>query len=142
MMHAVPGTHPSGKVATRHLPKSLPVIFSNLPRILRRKSNDTARHPARFSSIVPDIRKTGLMRAFLNMAGGPGFEPGLAESESAVLPLDDPPIDWQIIAVNRCHAATCRELRGADYASAYCIALRAWLFASQPSCARLRGHPA
>ncbi len=26
------------------------------------------------------------------MAGGPGFEPGLAESESAVLPLDDPPI--------------------------------------------------
>lgn len=25
------------------------------------------------------------------MAGGPGFEPGLAESESAVLPLDDPP---------------------------------------------------
>ncbi len=26
------------------------------------------------------------------MAGGPGFEPGLAESESAVLPLDDPPV--------------------------------------------------
>ena len=25
------------------------------------------------------------------LAGGPGFEPGLAESESAVLPLDDPP---------------------------------------------------
>ena len=28
---------------------------------------------------------------FFYMAGGPGFEPGLAESESAVLPLDDPP---------------------------------------------------
>ena len=26
------------------------------------------------------------------MAGGTGFEPVLAESESAVLPLDDPPI--------------------------------------------------
>ena len=27
------------------------------------------------------------------MTGGPGFEPGLAESESAVLPLDDPPFE-------------------------------------------------
>ena len=27
-----------------------------------------------------------------NMAGGEGFEPPLAESESAVLPLDDPPV--------------------------------------------------
>ena len=27
----------------------------------------------------------------LEMAGGQGFEPWLAESESAVLPLDDPP---------------------------------------------------
>ena len=26
------------------------------------------------------------------MAGGEGFEPPLAESESAVLPLDDPPV--------------------------------------------------
>ena len=25
------------------------------------------------------------------MAGGPGFEPGLTESESVVLPLNDPP---------------------------------------------------
>src|SRR4051812_47837546 len=28
----------------------------------------------------------------LNLAGGLGFEPRLAESESAVLPLDDPPM--------------------------------------------------
>ena len=28
---------------------------------------------------------------FLFLAGGEGFEPPLAESESAVLPLDDPP---------------------------------------------------
>ena len=27
------------------------------------------------------------------MAGGRGFEPLLAESESAVLPLDEPPIE-------------------------------------------------
>ncbi len=26
------------------------------------------------------------------MVGGPGFEPGLMESESIVLPLNDPPI--------------------------------------------------
>ncbi len=26
------------------------------------------------------------------MAGRPGFEPGLTESESVVLPLDDPPV--------------------------------------------------
>src|SRR5690606_22291492 len=26
------------------------------------------------------------------LAGGPGFEPGLTESESVVLPLDDPPM--------------------------------------------------
>jgi hypothetical protein len=29
---------------------------------------------------------------FIDMAGGLGFEPRLAESESAVLPLDDPPV--------------------------------------------------
>ncbi len=29
--------------------------------------------------------------AFCFLAGGEGFEPPLAESESAVLPLDDPP---------------------------------------------------
>ena len=28
------------------------------------------------------------------MAGGQGFEPRQAESESAVLPLDDPPALW------------------------------------------------
>ena len=31
------------------------------------------------------------------MAGGEGFEPPLAESESAVLPLDDPPV-WENMA--------------------------------------------
>ena len=32
-----------------------------------------------------------LVGPFLFLAGGEGFEPPLAESESAVLPLDDPP---------------------------------------------------
>lgn len=32
------------------------------------------------------------------MAGGPGFEPGLTESESAVLPLNDPPNQWSVIS--------------------------------------------
>src|SRR5882672_8312234 len=37
------------------------------------------------------------------MAGGLGFEPRLAESESAVLPLDDPPSDFrpEIVAEHR-----------------------------------------
>ena len=35
--------------------------------------------------------------AFLFLAGGEGFEPPLAESESAVLPLDDPPVVNQIV---------------------------------------------
>ncbi len=33
------------------------------------------------------------------MAGGLGFEPRLAESESAVLPLDDPPNRLLIVSV-------------------------------------------
>jgi hypothetical protein len=30
-----------------------------------------------------------------SLAGGPGFEPGLTESESAVLPLNYPPTRWK-----------------------------------------------
>ena len=32
------------------------------------------------------------VRTLCEVAGGEGFEPPLAESESAVLPLDDPPV--------------------------------------------------
>ena len=40
-----------------------------------------------------------------HLAGGLGFEPRLAESESAVLPLDDPPftnnrVDRKMVAAN------------------------------------------
>jgi hypothetical protein len=37
------------------------------------------------------IKKAPYWDLFYYMAGGQGFEPWLAESESAVLPLDDPP---------------------------------------------------
>ena len=36
----------------------------------------------------------------MEMAGGTGFEPVLAESESAVLPLDDPPMEIGDIGTN------------------------------------------
>ena len=36
----------------------------------------------------------------LLLAGDPGFEPGLADSESAVLPLDESPMPAD---VSRCH---------------------------------------
>ena len=35
--------------------------------------------------------RKGPLEAGLGLAGGRGFEPRLTESESAVLPLDDPP---------------------------------------------------
>ena len=34
---------------------------------------------------------------FDSLAEGPGFEPGLTESESVVLPLDDPPVGYGIV---------------------------------------------
>ncbi len=37
------------------------------------------------------------------MVGGPGFEPGLMESESIVLPLNDPPIiSYTELILKRC----------------------------------------
>ena len=40
---------------------------------------------------------TGPPGPFALLAGGLGFEPRLTESESAVLPLDDPPEGWAIL---------------------------------------------
>ena len=50
-------------------------------------------------TLIPDphYKKDPLLAGLSYMAGGPGFEPGLAESESAVLPLDDPPVILQIL---------------------------------------------
>ncbi len=48
------------------------------------------------------------------LAGGEGFEPPLTESESVVLPLDDPPVDWLdaaasdgLLALRVLRCATC-----------------------------------
>lgn len=40
---------------------------------------------------TPDTKRPATRGAGLGLAGGRGFEPRLTESESAVLPLDDPP---------------------------------------------------
>ena len=51
---------------------------------------------------VPRAKKKGLavkLNPCFVLAGGRGFEPRLAESESAVLPLDDPPREGRMIAV-------------------------------------------
>ena len=36
--------------------------------------------------------KGGFLKALKSLAEGPGFEPGFTESESVVLPLNDPPV--------------------------------------------------
>ena len=55
--------------------------------------------------------------SFCSLAGGPGFEPGLTESESVVLPLDDPPNDGPGPAL-RCGGTQ-------DQRFEYCVARRA-----------------
>ena len=37
--------------------------------------------------------KAGFFKALKSLAEGPGFEPGFTESESVVLPLNDPPVN-------------------------------------------------
>ena len=45
------------------------------------------------TEIFLDASRTILVTTGDGVAGGTGFEPVLAESESAVLPLDDPPFE-------------------------------------------------
>ena len=42
----------------------------------------------------------------VEMAGGPGFEPGLTGPEPVVLPLDDPPVLWKFTSyrINFCRS--------------------------------------
>ena len=51
------------------------------------------------------LEKEKRCKSMMLLAGGLGFEPRLAESESAVLPLDDPPltnnrVDSKMVAAN------------------------------------------
>src|SRR5690606_19130097 len=68
----------------------------------------------RFSILVPKPKQKGPdLRALFILAGGLGFEPRLTESESVVLPLDDPP-SWLAdgpppsrLALGELSSATC-----------------------------------
>ena len=63
---------------------------------------------------VPRAKKKGLaakLTPCFVLAGGRGFEPRLAESESAVLPLDDPPREARMIAVAARSCQTAGALR-------------------------------
>jgi hypothetical protein len=56
-------------------------------------------HPQGLSSGRPRGRRARsiislILNEFFQLAGGPGFEPRLTESESAVLPLNYPPKPW------------------------------------------------
>ena len=44
-----------------------------------------------FAKRSPGAERPPVLVVCEMMAGGPGFEPGLTDSKSAVLPLDDPP---------------------------------------------------
>ena len=48
------------------------------------------------TEILQKVRKSFLKKNRGMVAGGQGFEPRQAESESAVLPLDDPPALWDL----------------------------------------------
>ena len=47
--------------------------------------------------MMPENEKGPENRAFVVLAGGLGFEPRLTESESVVLPLDDPPTRKRLV---------------------------------------------
>jgi hypothetical protein len=53
-----------------------------------------------FNGKKPDRDLQGVEMLWNKVAGGLGFEPRLAESESAVLPLDDPPPITHIIQLD------------------------------------------
>lgn len=59
-------------------------------RAFCRQPLETAQCSERAGRLFRELRKHFIDKFWL--AGGLGFEPRLAESESAVLPLDDPPM--------------------------------------------------
>src|SRR3954454_15623334 len=66
-------------------------IFGDLFRL-----SGYSAHPRRRGLPPPCLLATGRKAERNQVAGGLGFEPRLAESESAVLPLDDPPSDSRL----------------------------------------------
>ena len=90
------GAHPSGRFAVQNRVAVLsnPGVRTALPG--KKKGPERAFVFWWGRGIDSRLRRSPfggpLMRAFVFWLGGQGFEPGLAESESAVLPLDDPPV--------------------------------------------------
>ena len=82
VIRAIPGARPSGAVAVRRRPNLFPTNLSNPIPLAR----DRGSRP-----LTPDKIKDRQEGGLSILAGGEGLEPPLAESESAVLPLDDPP---------------------------------------------------
>ena len=82
----IPDTRPSGLPhCLRSHSKFAPGEFVEPSRAMR----DRGSHPSTQSRNEKPATRAG----FFILAGGEGFEPPLAESESAVLPLDDPPAE-------------------------------------------------
>ena len=71
------------------------------------------------------------------MAGGTGFEPVLAESESAVLPLDDPPFEIGDIGIKLDYTLP-RKITMALLISVSSTEVACGLFVIQPFFALLR----
>ena len=92
------GKPPRSSSAGASMPdRDIPVIWrtpssahQSLPTPFAVAMPQTPETPPVFRLVLAD-RKI-LQYQYLGVAGGLGFEPRLAESESAVLPLDDPPI--------------------------------------------------
>ncbi len=84
-----------------------PGLFSpSMGLSLRAPGESVKPGPGRFSCRTFKPNKEGpLVAGPLYLAGGPGFEPGLTESESVVLPLDDPPI--KAVASGKSQVARC-----------------------------------
>ena len=104
------GSHPSPRqIITRKGPKGPFLVMAGGLGLLRTSMCSAPSGPVPLRATVPVCsRQTGRTRGshpsprqiitrkgpkgpFLVMAGGLGFEPRLVESESTVLPLDDPP---------------------------------------------------
>lgn len=97
-------------------------------RLSCRLANPVGLWPTGVLSLSPgQNEKAAIKAASFILAGGEGFEPPLAESESAVLPLDDPPM-----GSNASGSKSCRQI------SAWRTVRRDGLYADRLSCARLR----
>ncbi len=141
-----PGQSPKGRDGGNFFilePESWPPEGENHLRALRGRHDHVFAHrrppappgAAGSMTIGPQTQK-GPLEAGLGLAGGRGFEPRLTESESAVLPLDDPPRGdggW-LFSIGSKPPGRSLKLNACCTEDAYGPC------AGPPSCARPRGH--